>query len=107
MMVVGCGATNKKETENNILGIKKVNVNYLVVSEMTVTLPKTRTFPFPIVSARVPLCHSITECLPLQYKVSDLNFWDLTGYRLMIFLNFRHYNSPNHNDRDKTYSNIW
>lgn len=50
MTVGGCGAASKGETENNISEIKKVNFNYLVVSKMIITLMKTRTFTFPIMS---------------------------------------------------------
>lgn len=53
MTVVGCRTANKGGTENNILGIKEVNFNYLVVSEMIITLMKTRTFTFPTMSKRL------------------------------------------------------
>lgn len=53
MTVVGCGAASKGEMEN-VLGIKKVNFNYLVVGEMIITLLKTRTFTFANMSTRVP-----------------------------------------------------
>lgn len=53
MTVVGCGADSQEEMEN-ILEIKKINFNYLVVGEMIIILLKTRTFTFANMSTRVP-----------------------------------------------------
>lgn len=60
MMAVGCEAASKGEIEN-VLGIKNVNFNYLVVGEMIITLLKTRTFAFANMSTRVPF-HYISGC---------------------------------------------
>lgn len=69
--VVGCGAANKGKTENSILGIKKVNFNYLEITKLITPLLKAGIITFPIISSTVP-CYSITDCLLYSTKIGYL-----------------------------------
>lgn len=69
--VVGCGAANKGKTENNILGIKKVNFNYPEITKLIIPPLKAGTITFPIMSSTVP-CQSITDCLLYSTKTGYL-----------------------------------